>query len=153
MCNLPIPIDNDERIVRVILCPVHLKRGKLKAAAFRSRVGTDDLSTIRHSFKGSNFCKHQGVRLGAASGTQQYVGLAVILAESIRAAGSQVADSREVYCGHAHISHGIVLPANDPPSAEDALRLTERCKALIEHTNFFPDQSIDAASWTGPEIS
>lgn len=59
MCELPIEIANAEIIVRGIMCPSHVKKDNvsLKPAAFKSKAGTDDVSVIRHTHMGSDFCK------------------------------------------------------------------------------------------------
>ena len=52
MFDLPFEIGDEEKIVRAIMCPSHIKTGKntLKPAAFRSKAGTDDVSVIRHLY-------------------------------------------------------------------------------------------------------
>jgi len=66
-----------------------------------------------------------------------YVGLAAIIVLSIRGVGSEVTDSREEFCGHAHISHGAVVPEGEPLEAALSLRiraLSAKAKLLLEPT-------------------
>jgi len=62
MCHLPTEVGDDENIVRAILSPAHVKAGSnnIRHQAFRSRAGTDEVSVIRHSYMGSDFCKQKG---------------------------------------------------------------------------------------------
>jgi hypothetical protein len=153
-CVLPINIDDDEKIVRVIKSTHHLTKDKmtskviLKPAAFRSQAGTDDVSVIRQTYTGSDFCKAKGKVIAANS----YAGLAVISAADIRSTGSTVHDSRIVYLGHAHISHGVIVQPDEPQTSDLNLRLTERCRALCRAALYHPDPEPLVAAWTGPTL-
>jgi hypothetical protein len=151
MCHMPTDIAGDENIVRVILCPTHVKEGstKVRHQAFRSRPGTDEVSVIRHSYKGSDFCKQKGKEIEAGWPKNFFVGLSVIRAVSIRECGSTVHDSREEYCGHAHISNGFIMPPNEPPASDFLLALTERCKAIVDKSVYHPDRYTASPKWTG----
>jgi hypothetical protein len=153
MCHLPTEIDDTETIVRIILSPYHIKKDKksLTPQAFRPKHGTDDVSVVRQSHMGSEFCKKKGLEL-QKSPQPIYSGLAVIKASAIKSCGSEIHDSREVYCGHAHISHGIVLEPNEPLAAEKNMMITDRCKALIALTTYHPDPSPASPDWTGPAL-
>ena len=149
MCPIPIDIEDRESIVRAVMSPSHVdekRPSKLKPAAFRSRAGTDDVSVIRHTYMGSNFCKKHGK---ARSG---YVGLAAITAGSIRSTSSTIHDSRIQFLGHAHISHGLILPPNEPPGSADNMIITERCRALCALATFYRDPEREHETWTGPPI-
>jgi len=152
MCEIPIDIANEEKIVRAIM-DGHLNkdRSKLKPRAFRSRPGADEVSVIRHTYKGSDFCKVKGKEIAAAS-QNQYCGLAVLLASQIRQAGSEVHDSREEFCGHAHISHGIVVPENEPLPAHQNMELDKKLEALRNSALYRRDPDPAADEWTGPEL-
>ncbi len=155
MCDLPTEVADEEIIVRGIMCPSHVKQGKLaiKAAAFKSRPGTDDVSVIRHSHMGSDFCKSKAKEI--ANDRAAYAGLAWISARDIRSAGSKVLDSRSEFCGHAHIEHGIVaptLPPNEPPEGPIFEAITERCQALVKMAKYHPDPQPGEQFWTGPAI-
>lgn len=152
MCGLPLDIDDGEKIVRVVMCPSHVKNGVLKPAAFRSKAGTDEVSVIRHSHMGSDFCKAKGLAISANSTTITYGGLAVLTALAIRQTGSNVHDSRIEFCGHAHIAHGITLAPGEPPTSADFEFITERCRNLLKSTLFHADPAPTAVGWTGPLI-
>jgi hypothetical protein len=151
MCHLPTDIAGDENIVRAILCPAHVKEGstRVKHQAFRSRPGTDEVSVIRHSYTGSDFCKQKGKEIEAGWPKNFFVGLSVIRAASILECGSTVHDSREEYWGHAHISHGFILPPNEPPPPEMNLILTARCTAIRNKSVYYPDPNTASYNWTG----
>ena len=81
-----------------------------------------------------------------------YIGLAVVVAQNIRNTGSTIQDSRDEYCGHAHIAHGVVLPRHEPPNAEMSLFITERCRELVKVTTLYSDPEPAADKWTGPKF-
>lgn len=153
MCDLPIDIVNDEKIVRAVISPCHIKKnGKLKPAAFRSKPGTDEVSVIRQTHMGSDFCKAKARDIANGSPVNEYAGLAVMTAETIRALGSEVHDSRVEFCGHAHISHGIVVPPDEPPESDTFVLVTERCRDFVNSAAYHPDPSPDSDVWMGPVI-
>lgn len=155
MCQLPIDICDTENIVRVILCPAHVKvKGDsktLKPAAFRSRANIDEVSIIRQTYMSCDFCKQKGLSIQKPP-MASYDGLAVIKAMAVRESGSSVQDSREEYCGHAHISHGVVLEANELLLSQQNLLVTERCRTLLRSTKYYPDPNPLAPTWTGPDF-
>lgn len=154
MCDLPLDVDPQEVIVRCIMCPSHVKAGKtsLKPAAFRSKGGTDEVSVIRHDHMGVDFCKEKAQAISKLSGgVNTYAGLAAIRAQAIRDVGSEIHDSREEFCGHAHISHGMVLPVGEPAESEAFIAITERCRALVAQTRYHPDPNATAAGWQGAQ--
>lgn len=148
ICALPIEILGDEKIVRLIRTPAHIKNDKLKPAAFRSQAGTDDVSVIRHSHMGTNFCKSKAKQIMGES----YIGLAVVTAGKIRSTNSKVIDTRDEFCGHASILHGVILPANDPPSAEDNEFITERCRKIVSCVTYYQDPEPANDKWTGSDF-
>ncbi len=147
-CDLPTEIVDEERIVRLVRTPNHVKKNELAPAAFRSQAGTDDVSVVRHNYMGSDFCKSKGKEIMAAA----YVGLAVVNAQAIRNTGSSIQDSRDEYCGHAHISHGVILPRDEPPNSEMNLFITERCRALVKVATLYRDPAPTKVKWTGPQL-
>jgi len=154
MCQIPVDISDDEKIVRAIMCPYHLNkdRAKLIPRAFRSRPGSDEVSVIRHTHTSSDFCKRKARETASRSG-REYAGLAVLSARQIRKAGSEVHDSRDEYCGHAHISHGIIAPPpNEPLPPRDNMELDRKVKELRNAAVYYPDPEPHAETWTGPTI-
>lgn len=153
MCEIPIDVASEEKIVRAIM-DGHLNkdRTKLKPRAFRSRAGADEVSVVRHMYKGSDFCKIKGREIATAS-RNEYCGLAVLLASQIRDVGSQVHDSRDEFCGHAHISHGIVVPPeNEPLSPHQNMELDKKLEALRDCAIYHRDPNPAGDAWTGPEL-
>ena len=153
MCDIPIEVAGTEKIVRIVtVSHVNDSRTKLKPRAFRSRPGYDEVSVIRHTYKDANFCKAKAQELTATSGIE-YVGLAVLVVQRVRAAGSEVHDSREEFCGHAHISHGIMPGTpNEPLSPEDNLTLDKRVEALCSAAKYQRDPQPEAENWAGEEL-
>jgi hypothetical protein len=154
MCDIPIEIAEEEKIVRAIMSGHLNKNGtRLTPRAFRSRPAVDEVSVIRHTYKGSDFCKAKGREVAAKAGVQQFRGLAVLLASQIRKVGSGVNDSREEFCGHAHISHGILQPPpNEPPSAREILELDKKLGMLRDAALYCPDPDPESEGWTGAEL-
>jgi hypothetical protein len=148
MCDIPVPIADGETIVRGIL-DIHVnEKGKLKSNAFRPRPETDEVSVMRHSYMGSDACKTKAREL--SHNQINYRGLAVLLAREIRDAGSQAIDSREGnYCGHAHISHGFIVPRDEPLESPLIISLVERLRALRSVARYYPDPEPSNEIWTG----
>jgi hypothetical protein len=144
----PVPIDGEEKIVRAITSgSVNKTNTAIRPRAFRSRPGADEVSVIRQTFTGSDFCKAKGRERA------DYVGLAVLHAGQIRKAGSEVIDSRDEYCGHAHISHGIVAPPpHEPLSPQDNLALDKKLDALRSAARYHPDPDPGSEGWNGPAL-
>lgn len=148
MIDIPIDIDDAEKIVRGIMFPAHVKsNGRLRRAVFR-RFGVDRVSVIRHTYMGSDFCKAKAK--SASNVNAKYLGLAWLTAAAIRSVGSNVIDSREHYLGHADICHGIVIRRDEPE--ENALELNERLDQLVSLAVYRPDPSPQTDGWTGPII-
>ena len=148
MRELPPDIDDAERIVRAVKTPYHVKKGKLKPAAFRPQPGQSIISVMRQ-LMGDDFCKDKAVEIAKAS----YVGLAVLAAYAIRAAGSEVHDAPNDFIGHAHIDHGFSSPLeNEPPSPQETERMNTRYRSLADASTLHIDHSPTAPGWTGPPL-
>jgi hypothetical protein len=148
--DLPIVIGAGETIVRAIKTPAHYDETKkrLKNGAFRPPAGESGLSAMRQLI-GDDQCKRKAQEICGGA----YRGLAAIKAEAIRAAGSTVTDSRDVWFGHADIDHGIVLPANEPPDPDLLQRLTDRCRALVANSQFRDDGDPDGDTWQADTLA
>ena len=144
-CVLPNDVNDDEFIVRLIRTPCHLKKNKLKAGAFRSQAGEDDVSVVRHTHMGTYFCKSKAKEIMGVN----YVGLAIVGVLDVRSTGSAVADTREEYCGHASIMHGVVLEREEPPESELNEFITERCRNILRFTTYYEDPEPHLDKWTG----
>lgn len=155
MCEIPVEVEDGEKIVRAVIAPFHFDEAKLKLRikAFRSRAGTDEVSVVRGTYKGPEFCKAKGCEAAAAGGQGRYVGLAVLTARQVRDAKSRVSDSRAEYCGHAHISHGITKPPdNEPFPADLNLALDRKLRALRDAATMLIDPQPLAGGWSGPPL-
>lgn len=149
MCDIPVPVADAEKIVRVIFSN-HLKKNKLKEYAFHPGSGPDEVSVMRQSYLGSDECKVRALQIKPVNPEVRYKGLAVISVDAVRGVGSQVADSRRVFCGHAHISHGIQLPpAGDPLHSELKVKFDDRLRMLRDLARFIPDPEPTNRAWTG----
>jgi hypothetical protein len=148
MCDIPVPIANQETIVRA-LRECHVRRGQLRDNVFRAPAGSDEVSVMRHTHMGSDSCKENAKEIASGDPNNAYVGMAAITAESIRSSGSEVTDSRDVYCGHAHISHGVNAPIADEPLDPSLLA---RLQDLKSKAKLCVDPDPDANTWTGEPI-
>ena len=104
---------------------------------------------MRHNFMGSDSCKNKAKEISAQDTSNTYVGLAVLTASQIRETTSTVHDLRGEFCGHAHISHGIVAPPNEPLEAALRMQLDDRLDALKKAAVYYPDPAPNVATWTG----
>jgi len=160
MCEIPIDIDDTEVIVRAIFEPYHVKKGKLKLQALKSPADKDEVSVIRHSYMGTDFCKRKANEIEAygnigkeKSQVKTYQGFAVLKALHIRSVGSDVTDSRDLFLGHADMHHGIVLEPNEPPESSQAMMLSERLRLLVDKAVFYSDPAPDADQWLGAKLN
>jgi hypothetical protein len=145
--EIPIPVADDERIVRAIMVPAHLdQKGRLKRAAFRPAPETDAVSAMRAEYMTETDCKVHAKK--AANPNAKYVGFAKISAREIRECGSEVVDAREDFFGHAHICHGIASPPRGEPLPPQILKqLEERLDCLRNKSRFIPDSNIESDTW------
>lgn len=147
-CGIPRAIDAHEVIVRAARVPEHFNkaRTRLRAAAFRPKAGTDDLSVMRKTHMGANACKAKAKEIQGS----HYYGFAALRAGEIIELGATVQDSREgQFCGHAHIAQGQPAPGKDEPA--DPL-LQQRYRGLAEAARLYLDPDVTAELWEGPEI-
>jgi hypothetical protein len=151
MNSWPREIAEDEAIVRGILSPFHIKKGKLQPVAYNPPYDTDEVSVMRLAWIGADKCKYHAKKL-EVPGQKIYQGLAVLSARQIQVLGASVVDSREEFEGHADIRHGIIPSKNDPLPPELLLVLRERVKMLANLANFFSDPDPAGPTWTGPPL-
>jgi len=138
------------------MSPYHFnpKTGKLRPSAFRSEPGTDDVSVIRHIHKGSDFCKEKALEIAGKTVNKQFKGFAVLTASKIRGVGAQVSDSRQYYCGHAHISYGFVAPPRDEPQQSTTnMALLKMTRAILDAAKYYEDPDPSVLAWTGPPLT
>jgi len=147
MCDIPVPVADEETVVRA-LRQCHVRKDKLRPNVFRAAPSTDQVSVMRHTYMKSDPCKAKAKEIAAGDQNNPYVGMAAIRVKSVRSLGSEVTDSREWFCGHADISHGIVVPADEPAPPLLALRIQE----LIGRARLLIDPEPNTEAWTGGQI-
>src|SRR6202142_1172304 len=154
MCDIPIPVSSEENVVRAVWSH-HLSGNSLRKNFFRSE-GT---SVMRHSYMGTEACRARGRSIQQGAPGLQYRGLAIIRVGKFREVNSDVIDSREQFCGHAHVTHGQALSvqAGEPgePLFDDPtllMSLDDRLTTLKKATQFFPDPDPTHDNWTGPVL-
>ncbi len=153
MCEIPIPVDSGENIVRAVWSQ-HLDGNSLKKNFFKAE-GT---SVMRHTYMGTEACRTRGRAILPGNPSLRYKGLAIIRVGVFRAVGSDVIDSREQFCGHAHVTHGPAIPQQvepgeplfDDPSL--LMNLDERLRELKTATRVFLDPDPANDNWTGPLV-
>jgi hypothetical protein len=152
--ELPVQIHDSETIVRAVMTPWHVKKGKAKWQAFKPASG-EGLSVIR-LVMGAAFCKQKAVEIAASNTNNEYYGLLTILAKDIRGCGSLIIDSRNPpnYIGHADIQHGLpdLLPDEPAMTADEQDGLKLRCEALIAVSLLHHDPEPAKANWTGGKL-
>jgi hypothetical protein len=149
MCDIPVPVADEERVVRAVFSN-HLKKNRLSEYLFHPGSGPDEVSVMRSSYLAADECKARALQIKPANPAVRFKGMAVIAVSAVRAVGSQVTDSRQIYCGHAHVSHGLPLPPEgDPLLSVLKIRLDERLQLLREQAQFFPDPDPTNNAWTG----
>jgi hypothetical protein len=145
--SLPLVVSDEERLARAIFYPNHINNsGRLKPAAFRAKGGRRDVSVNRLVALDANACKARSQEIGLAG---IYKGFAVITALCVRQCGSDVADSRSEYWGHADIMHDQIVAKGEPAPAE----FNERLKRMAEASQYFPDPAPETVGWTGEDFS
>lgn len=139
--------------MRGICSPYHVKsNGKLKPEAYDPSPDTDEVSILRVLWIGADLAKKYSKAIQTKA--KLYKGLAVLEAATIRAQGADVVDSRELYCGHGDIRHGIRLKCSesDPPAPELVRWLHVRNKELAKLSRYFPDPDPSNHRWTGGDL-
>lgn len=147
MCDIPVAVADQETIVRA-LRECHVRKGKLRDNVFRPVPGTDEVSVMRHTYMKSDACKTKAKEIASGDQNNPYVGMAAITVAAVRSNASQVTDSREEFCGHAHISHGLIVPEGEPLDAALSLRI----RALNAKAKLLLDPTPNAETWTGESI-
>lgn len=145
--SLPLHVSDEERLARAVFHPFHLTdNGKIKPAAFRAPSGRRDVSVNRLVALSPDTCK---ARARAITNPGTFRGFAVIAALTVRQCGSDVVDSRELYLGHADITHDTVLQKNEPAPPEFNARL----KRMVTGASYCPDPAPETETWSGQDIS
>ena len=138
-CSLPVEVEGAETIARLFVSPFHIKKNKPIPTAFRPTDTTDEVSVIRLTHMGKEFCDAKGLELELAKPKElspKYQGFGSAKVNDVRGLGHEVFDSRIQYCGHGHISIGIVLSKAEPLPSEEMARLHDICKKLRDLFGF-----------------
>ncbi len=108
---------------------------------------------MRHDYLGSDACKARALAVKPRMADIVYKGFAVLVVRDVRDTGSEVIDSREEFCGHAHIAHGLpLIPEGDPLHAEAKVRLDERLRQLKDRSRTLIDPDPTREDWSGEAV-
>ncbi len=147
---MPVHVSDDERILRAIYSPYHVKNNKLKHQAFDPTPGTDEVSVMRFEYMGVGLCRRKAKSLGNPK--KAYYGFAVLRTGVVRTSAMDVVDSRRHFCGHADIKLLMLKPEpNEPPPPEAGKRLKDLKDALLHASNYVPDPNPGKA-WRGNKL-
>jgi hypothetical protein len=126
--------------------------GKLKPEAYDPSPNTDEVSILRALWIGPDLTKKRSQALQTKE--KVYKGLAVLEVGTVRTCGADVVDSRELFCGHGDIRHGIRLKCSqsDPPSPELVHQLHVRNKELAKLSRYIEDPDPSNHHWTGGDL-
>jgi len=155
LCSLvPVHAADDERILRAIYSPYHVKNNRLKHQAYDPTPGTDEISTMRFEYMGARFCKKKAKSFEDPANKKEYRGFAVLKVGRIRNAGMQVLDSRRWYCGHADIKLQMAeltqqRQPQEPLSPQAGKQLKDLKDALLQASNYLPDPDARGDKWKG----
>lgn len=141
-CDIPVQVSDSEHIARLYISPYHIKKNKPKPAAFKPTPHTDEVSVVRIDRVGDAFCITKGKELAdrkQEKDSPKFKGFGRCLVGDVRLSGFGVHDSRIAFCGHAHISIGMVQEVGEPLSAEENKRLDAICRELMTLFGFEPD--------------
>jgi hypothetical protein len=151
MCDIPIPVASEENIVRAVFSQ-HLDGNSLKKNFFRDE-GT---SVMRHTYMGTDQCRAKAKQIVPGNANVRYKGLAITRVSAFRENGSDIIDSRGIYCGHAHVTHMQQLQQAEPGEpVEDPnqlMNLDERLRALKKATRVCLEADPSDPNWTGPQV-
>lgn len=148
--SLPKTVSDSEKLARAIFEPFHIKKGKVKSAAFKAPAGKKDVSVNRLRALSPDDCKKKAKEIEKPG--KVYQGFAVITAEEVRTLGSKVVDSREPpprYFGHADIIHDVVLKKNEPAPAE----FNHRLQKMANQARYYRDPDPGGDGWNGTDFS
>jgi len=149
-CHLPVEISEDEVLLRVVKSPYHFKgNGDLHHKIFIPAPGKKDVSLIRKKL-GDDECLQCARKIAAASDPAAYKGFVGVTKMSISDVKSECYDDRDgQFCGHAHLNHGIQMPAKGGEPLNSKLRedLDLKCKEILrKKVMFFEDSLVEDTS-------
>lgn len=146
----PLIVPETEVIIRAIYYNVHVdKSGKLKWRAFEPTDNTDEISIMRGGCMTPTECKQKAKELEKPT-IKLYRGLAALSTGAVRLKRFDVLDSRKYFCGHGHISIGVMnvkTVAQEPNAPEETSRIRDIAKQLIELSSYHKDPNCEADLW------
>lgn len=144
---LPDFVGNPERIIRVIFYPDNVLKNEsgIRANAFRTPGGIDEVSVIRLDYTDANFCKKHGKEI-EDPGRKDYFGFGLLLASEIREFGANVIYSRkEGNPFHSDIKIGFIPEKGVQLPPEFLMKVDKMAKRARLHKDFKPLE----ISWGG----
>lgn len=149
--NLPIYVDNPEKIVKVIFSPLNVKsdRKSIKSNAYRGPAGKDEVSVMRQDYCSPTFCKQHGKKIQAPKEKKAYFGFGLLTAEKIRNVGANVEYTPEEHNDfHADIKIGYIPEKGQELPAEYKYKVDEMTNA----SKIYPDPNPDSNEWEGEDL-
>jgi hypothetical protein len=153
---MPVYVSDDERILRAIYSPYHVKNNQLKHQAYDPTPRTDEISVMRIEHMGPSLCKGKAKSFENLAKKKAYKGFAVLRTRTVRASKMDVIDSRDHYSGHADIkllmAELYALEPQEPLSAELGKRLKDLKESLLKASNYVVDPNPQLAAWRGDKL-
>jgi hypothetical protein len=150
--NIPEIVSSTEKIVRGIFSPMYFdeKKSKIKATAFRSPPGKDEVSVLRLNYTDASFCKKHCVeKLQNIPAQKKFYGLAVFYASKVYDINANFKYTPlEGLPMHVDITFGYVALKGEPLPLE--LRII--IDALIENVKFHKDLYLSSDTWDCGEL-
>jgi len=149
-CLCPIEISDGESVARAIFYSFHIKKsGVIKWQAFKPDIGDDSISVMRHPCLSEVACKDRAKAM--VTPQKHYRGFSLAQAYVLRQKGFEIADSRELFCGHADLHLGVTNQPQEPdePPADPnrIIELENVCRSLMEIFSFYQDLMPESQAW------
>ena len=132
--EIPDCVEDIEIVVRVIFYPRNVTKDKktLKANAFRSPSGIDEVSVIRLNYSNEDFCKQHGKNIQNPKDEREYFGLAKISCFNVRNIRADVVSTPlESNLAHADIKIGYICQKGEELPSVYRLKVDEMAKKAI----------------------
>jgi len=158
--QIPDTIQDDEKLVRIIFSPYHVRFNKktkeikgIKNSAFHSIPEMDEVSVTRIKFSSLDFCKTQAKEMennaNQNGGNKEYQGFAIVKYLDVINANAFVKVTPTINnSAHADIYYKFVKKRGEAYPAEINLIIEE----IVNKTSFLKDPSPDEERWLGENI-
>ncbi len=150
MVEIPVSIDDKERIIRTIFSPYHYdkKKNKIKPGAFSAPKGSNEVSVDRLDYTTIDICRSKARSMESEG--KSYMGVAVSLAMDIRSVdGVRIESSplEDNKC-HADILYDFVVNKGEvcPPDKSHKIKL------LADKFRMFLDSDTSSEKWMETEL-